>query len=211
MFVLRCGGRKHRARYFSQRLGELVSAELSQGALAGSHTGPEEAACLDSLTDLPRSRQSPFPLARRATPVSSNSLSHVKAYLNSPLCSVGSEFWGQLCTEHGISRDGTLEEWATDGGDRKDVFFYQADDEHYIPRAIMVDLEPRVCSRSLPRARAQLTVDPATAGRQQDRHRPVRQDLQQRKHLCRQGGRRRRQQRACGPVAAPSRRAHRSI
>ncbi|KAM3129922.1 Tubulin gamma-1 chain [Paramecium bursaria] len=26
----------------------------------------------------------------------------------------------------------------------KDVFFYQADDEHYIPRAILVDLEPRV-------------------------------------------------------------------
>ena len=30
------------------------------------------------------------------------------------------------------------------GGDRKDVFFYQADDEHYIPRALLLDLEPRV-------------------------------------------------------------------
>ena len=30
------------------------------------------------------------------------------------------------------------------GDDRKDVFFYQADDDHYIPRAILVDLEPRV-------------------------------------------------------------------
>ncbi|KAJ7074368.1 gamma tubulin [Mycena amicta] len=39
---------------------------------------------------------------------------------------------------------GILEEWATEGGDRKDVFFYQADDEHYIPRAILIDLEPRV-------------------------------------------------------------------
>ena len=29
------------------------------------------------------------------------------------------------------------------GGDRKDVFFYQADDEHYIPRAVLLDLEPR--------------------------------------------------------------------
>ena len=28
--------------------------------------------------------------------------------------------------------------------DRTDVFFYQADDEHYIPRAILLDLEPRV-------------------------------------------------------------------
>ena len=29
------------------------------------------------------------------------------------------------------------------GGDRKDVFFYQADDEHYVPRAVLLDLEPR--------------------------------------------------------------------
>ena len=26
----------------------------------------------------------------------------------------------------------------------KDVFFYQADDEHYIPRSVLLDLEPRV-------------------------------------------------------------------
>ncbi|ORY95075.1 tubulin gamma chain [Syncephalastrum racemosum] len=57
---------------------------------------------------------------------------------------IGSEFWRQICAEHGISRDGTLEDFATEGGDRKDVFFYQADDEHYIPRAILLDLEPRV-------------------------------------------------------------------
>lgn len=57
---------------------------------------------------------------------------------------IGSEFWRQICSEHGISNDGTLEEFATEGGDRKDVFFYQADDEHYIPRALLLDLEPRV-------------------------------------------------------------------
>lgn len=57
---------------------------------------------------------------------------------------MGSVFWQRLCAEHGISKEGILEEWATEGGDRKDVFFYQADDEHYIPRAILVDLEPRV-------------------------------------------------------------------
>lgn len=33
---------------------------------------------------------------------------------------------------------------ADNASDRKDVFFYQADDEHYIPRAILIDLEPRV-------------------------------------------------------------------
>ena len=60
---------------------------------------------------------------------------------------MGSVFWQRLCAEHGISKEGILEDWATEGGDRKDVFFYQADDEHYIPRAILVDLEPRVRSR----------------------------------------------------------------
>lgn len=34
--------------------------------------------------------------------------------------------------------------WLMQGGDRKDVFFYQADDQHYIPRALLIDLEPRV-------------------------------------------------------------------
>lgn len=57
---------------------------------------------------------------------------------------IGMEFWKQLCAEHGISEEGILEDFATDGTDRKDVFFYQADDEHYIPRAVLLDLEPRV-------------------------------------------------------------------
>ncbi|KAM7275532.1 hypothetical protein ACFE04_017398 [Oxalis oulophora] len=57
---------------------------------------------------------------------------------------IGMEFWKQLCLEHGISKDGILEDFATHGGDRKDVFFYQADDQHYIPRALLIDLEPRV-------------------------------------------------------------------
>merc|ERR1712166_418250 len=57
---------------------------------------------------------------------------------------IGTEFWRQLCVEHGISVEGVLEDFAIAGNDRKDVFFYQADDEHYIPRALLVDLEPRV-------------------------------------------------------------------
>ncbi|KAK6260588.1 hypothetical protein SCA6_015062 [Theobroma cacao] len=57
---------------------------------------------------------------------------------------IGMEFWKQLCLEHGISKEGILEDFATQGGDRKDVFFYQADDQHYIPRALLIDLEPRV-------------------------------------------------------------------
>lgn len=57
---------------------------------------------------------------------------------------IGFEFWKKLCKEHGISKEGILEEHATEGLDRKDVFFYQADDEHYIPRSVLLDLEPRV-------------------------------------------------------------------
>ncbi|KAK1376691.1 hypothetical protein POM88_032884 [Heracleum sosnowskyi] len=30
------------------------------------------------------------------------------------------------------------------GGDKKNVFFYQADDQHYKPRALLMDLERRV-------------------------------------------------------------------
>ena len=57
---------------------------------------------------------------------------------------VGFEFWKRLCAEHGINPEGILEDYATEGMDRKDVFFYQSDDEHYIPRAVLLDLEPRV-------------------------------------------------------------------
>jgi tubulin gamma len=47
-----------------------------------------------------------------------------------------------------------LEDYATQGaGDRKDVFFYQADDEHYVPRALLLDLEPRVINSIQARAR----------------------------------------------------------
>ena len=59
------------------------------------------------------------------------------------------EFWKQLCLEHGIGPDGVLEDFATAGGDRKDVFFYQADDEHFIPRSLHLDLEPRVINAIL--------------------------------------------------------------
>ena len=58
---------------------------------------------------------------------------------------IGTEFWRKLCLEHGINNDGILQEFALSGdvGDRKDVFFYQADDERFIPRACLIDLEPR--------------------------------------------------------------------
>ncbi|EGC38458.1 gamma tubulin [Dictyostelium purpureum] len=57
---------------------------------------------------------------------------------------IGSEFWKQLCKEHGINPAGYLEDYSIPGIDRKDVFFYQSDDDHYVPRALLLDLEPRV-------------------------------------------------------------------
>lgn len=71
---------------------------------------------------------------------------------------IGGEFWKQLCLEHGIAPDGTLRDpldYANAGNnytppvmdDRKDVFFYQSDDDHYIPRALLIDLEPRVVNK----------------------------------------------------------------
>lgn len=47
------------------------------------------------------------------------------ANMHSPGYAVGFEFWKQLCAEHGISPEGIVEEFATEGTDRKDVFFYQ--------------------------------------------------------------------------------------
>lgn len=41
------------------------------------------------------------------------------------------------------TKHGRLRASAVQGGDRKDVFFYQADDERYVPRALLIDLEPR--------------------------------------------------------------------
>jgi tubulin gamma len=62
---------------------------------------------------------------------------------------IGGEFWKQLCLEHGITPDGTLRDPPNGVSldDRKDVFFYQSDDDHYIPRALLIDLEPRVVNK----------------------------------------------------------------
>lgn len=56
---------------------------------------------------------------------------------------VGGEFWRRMLREHGIGADGRpLPEAAQE--DRRDVFFYEADDRRYVPRALLLDLEPRV-------------------------------------------------------------------
>uniref|UniRef100_A0A914SDI1 Tubulin/FtsZ GTPase domain-containing protein n=1 Tax=Parascaris equorum TaxID=6256 RepID=A0A914SDI1_PAREQ len=52
---------------------------------------------------------------------------------------IGDAFWRALCTEHGIAPDGTLSQEEIIAHDLK-----RADDAHYVPRAVLVDLEPRV-------------------------------------------------------------------
>lgn len=60
---------------------------------------------------------------------------------------MGTEFWRAICREHGLAANGRLAD-ARDLGDRKDVFFYQADDNVFVPRAVLVDLEPRVIAQA---------------------------------------------------------------
>ncbi|CAI4230551.1 unnamed protein product [Auanema sp. JU1783] len=55
---------------------------------------------------------------------------------------LGQSFWKKMCEEHGINSYGR--KTCEDLTDDKEVFFYQADDSHYIPRAVLIDLEPRV-------------------------------------------------------------------
>ncbi|KOB84802.1 tubulin gamma chain [Plasmodium falciparum Dd2] len=57
---------------------------------------------------------------------------------------IGVEFRKPLCNEHNIDQEGILKNNNFLNEDRKDIFFYQADDEHFIPRALLFDLEPRV-------------------------------------------------------------------
>ena len=94
------------------------------------------------MTDSLTARSSQFKPASAAIPVRLRVCPETRSQVNEH--AVGSQFWQQLCLEHGINQDGNLEDFATEGGDRKDVFFYQSDDTRYIPRAIMIDLEPRV-------------------------------------------------------------------
>ncbi|KAF8359879.1 tbg-1 [Pristionchus pacificus] len=58
---------------------------------------------------------------------------------------IGHTFWKTLVEEHGLNVDGTAKDENSHSiVDGKHVFFNQADDDHYVPRSILVDLEPRV-------------------------------------------------------------------
>jgi tubulin gamma len=59
---------------------------------------------------------------------------------------MGTEFWKSICNEHNIDNEGNLIS-NKDLNDRKDIFFYESDDSKFIPRSVLVDLEPRVLSQ----------------------------------------------------------------
>jgi len=77
---------------------------------------------------------------------------------------IGGCFWNQLCYEHRIDpHDGSglppCEEGETN--DRKDVFFYQSDyQDKYIPRALLMDLEPRVVHKLAPTSKTERLFNP---------------------------------------------------
>jgi hypothetical protein len=68
---------------------------------------------------------------------------------------VGTQFWQRLLLEHGIGNDGILQEFATEAGDRKDVFFYQADDD------VGFFIGGRRCNFTKPISRCRAALHPA--------------------------------------------------
>ncbi|KAK0083478.1 hypothetical protein PV326_006707, partial [Microctonus aethiopoides] len=60
---------------------------------------------------------------------------------------MGNACWELYCLEHGIQPDGMLpaamsEEQTTDNG--VETFFSETDGGKYVPRAVLIDLEPTV-------------------------------------------------------------------
>lgn len=60
---------------------------------------------------------------------------------------VGNEFWRRIANEHGINENGRCNEI---GDDRRNKFFYQTEGGLFVPRAVLMDLEPRVIGQCMP-------------------------------------------------------------
>lgn len=62
---------------------------------------------------------------------------------------IGAEYWDKLCVEHGLLNEETVNSSINSAkikDDRKDTFFYESCNGKYFPRALLIDLEPRVVS-----------------------------------------------------------------
>ena len=58
---------------------------------------------------------------------------------------IGSKFWDVISEEHGIQPDGSFQgEATTPQLDRADVYYNEVNKGRFVPRAVLVDLEPGV-------------------------------------------------------------------
>ena len=55
---------------------------------------------------------------------------------------VGSEFWRVISDEHGIDPAGSFHGYSDSQLERINVYYNEACGGHYIPRAVLVDLDP---------------------------------------------------------------------
>jgi len=55
---------------------------------------------------------------------------------------IGTKFWEVICEEHGLSPDGYYVGDTNSQLDRINVYYSEASDKRYVPRAVLVDLEP---------------------------------------------------------------------
>ena len=57
---------------------------------------------------------------------------------------IGNSCWELYCLEHGINPDGKLVQNELEATDFRGTFFSESDSGKYVPRALLVDLEPTV-------------------------------------------------------------------
>ncbi len=57
---------------------------------------------------------------------------------------IGTKFWEVISDEHGISYDGQFEGSSDLQLERANVYFNEVDGARFVPRAVLVDLEPGV-------------------------------------------------------------------
>lgn len=57
---------------------------------------------------------------------------------------IGAKFWETVCEEHGIEANGTYSGSSSTQLERINVYFNEAANKRYVPRAVLMDLEPGV-------------------------------------------------------------------
>ena len=71
---------------------------------------------------------------------------------------IADRFWRLILKEHGLKTNGTPEGGSEAGNQHQEVFFNRVRDGKYVPRAILIDLEPGVISRIEGRGVARISL-----------------------------------------------------